>query len=436
MANPQQRPELETYLDRRMRFARRHRGRWPGTIVEPYDLLEPHPIGQKDLVAIGRATRGVCHIYRRTAQLLMSMPYNVYESLGIPPETITLSQALLPARDLLYARLDLVPSQEGYRLLECNFDVPGLLVETFSINELACDLLCRPNPNRRAKLAFEAQLSNELRASATYLGKSLEDCVTVVCSRRAYTRDRDVAKFLLEAGDAMGSRRLQLQFLDELRCDAHGLYDHEDRRIDILIRVYPLHWLCQGAIADRNVRGNFLDCRQLLGLLTERRLSLINSPFSSVLESKGIQALIWALYENGSYFDGREQEIIRRHFLPTYFHKPNNLGKLVRKPMYGREGSSIMVLDAAGTVLEASEIGNQTDEPAIFQQHIDIPSQRLMTEAGMLDLRVITSALAIDGRTVGVCYRAGMGITSASWWVMPAYFDSCDLPRVFGPSIS
>src|SRR5262245_59249306 len=352
------------------------------------------------------------------------MPYNVYESLGIPPETIALSQASLPACDLLYARLDLVPGHEGYRLLECNFDVPGLLVETFSINQVACDSIGRPNPNRRAKLAFEAQLAHELRASARYLGKSLEDCVTVVCSRREYTRDGDVAKLLLEAVDATGSRRWQSRFLDELWCDAHGLYDHEDRRIDVLIRVYPLHWLCRGTIADRNVCGNFLDGRQLLGLLTERRLSLINSPFSSVLESKGIQALIWALYENGSYFDDQEQEAIRRHFLPTYFHKPNTSGRLVRKPMYGRAGSSIMVLDAAGSVLEASEMRNQMEEPAVFQQYIDIPSQRLITEAGMLDLRVITSALAVDGRKVGVCYRAGTGITSASWWIMPAYFDS------------
>src|SRR5262249_47594008 len=146
--------ELEAYLDRRVQFAERHRSRWPGTIVEPYDLLEPHPIGRKELVAIGRATRGVCHIYRRTAQLLRSMPHGVYESLGIPPETIILSRALLPASDLLYTRLDLVSTREGYRLLECNFDAPGLLVETFSVNGLACDSLGRPDPNRRAKLAF------------------------------------------------------------------------------------------------------------------------------------------------------------------------------------------------------------------------------------------------------------------------------------------
>jgi len=44
-----------------------------------------------------------------------------------------------------------------------------------------------------------------------------------------------------------------------------------------------------------------------------------------------------------------------------------------------------------------------------------------MTELGKKTLRCIVSAWVVDRREIGVCLRAGQGITDAAWWIVPVY---------------
>jgi len=95
--------------------------------------------------------------------------------------------------------------------------------------------------------------------------------------------------------------------LDGLTVSDEGLIDDLGRKIDLLYRLYPVEWF---ALEEEGVKlVNHVAC----GLL-----DIINPPSAFVAQSKIMQAVIWELASNTSYFNSEEKETVLRYFLPTY----------------------------------------------------------------------------------------------------------------------
>jgi glutathionylspermidine synthase len=86
----------------------------------------------------------------------------------------------------------------------------------------------------------------------------------------------------------------------------------------------------------------------MLRLVESRQLAIINPPFSFLLESKALQAVIWNLADSGTYFTADERKLIRRHMLPTYLDPPTDNSAYVVKPIYGGEGDTVSVMAPDG----------------------------------------------------------------------------------------
>ena len=148
---------------------------------------------------------------------------------------------------------------------------------------------------------------------------------------------------------------------------------------------------------------------------------MINSPLGALLESKAIQALIWKMYEENVGFPDWVRENIAKYMLPTSFDSTYFEGRCVAKPVSGCGGSSIKVIEN-DEVIERARICDLETDVFVFQQYCPAPEKLTMTEYGMRRLRFIASVWAIDGSEIGLCYRAGEGLTGRALWIVPGIF--------------
>jgi glutathionylspermidine synthase len=413
-------PDEAIYLDRRMRFFERYHRKWRGTLNDPYDLLEPREIRMSDLDALNQAVLGVVRVYRKVSKVLKKAPIEAYSLLGLPDEVVYLAKVWLPVSDFLLVRFDFVQVSGGYNL-DCNFDNPGLIVEMFVLNALACKDIGRADPNGDTRIKLSQYLTRSVAAATKFVICAAENCRVGICARSSYTRDVDSALLITEVLRASKTVDADFVALEELTFDEDGLYDGSGLKLDFLIRLYPLMEFCRWGIPHRRKAGVCMDHKILHALIGERKIAMANSPFASVLESKAIQAIIWEACEEGMLFCRKEQEYVRKYILPTTFERPQGTRLIVEKPTYRGGGDGVVVSDSFGNVSERGWTSPSAEEPRIYQEYVKAPVAATMTEEGIKELRTIVSAFVVGGQDVGICFRSGRGITDSSWWIAPAY---------------
>jgi glutathionylspermidine synthase len=182
-------------------------------------------------------------------------------------------------------------------------------------------------------------------------------------------------------------------------------------RLDLLYRCYPLEHFATdpdgAALFDAVERGA---CR------------LLNPPSALLLQSKATQALIWGLYERGELFDDRERDAVRRVFLPTYLDRPDDGASYVRKPVLGREGIGVAILDAAGAEVARGErtVRDYDEQPAVFQRYVRAPRRRVRRADGAeIEGEELTTCFIVAGRPSAVGMRLGGAVTDAWSYFAP-----------------
>ncbi len=409
------------HIKRRQEFYDQYGFEWPGTLNEPTDILEAIPVQHEEFENIRLATRSIKEIYKYVLRHIPHIPEEELVRIGIPRKVVVASRCKSGVDDLALSRLDLIISEDDIKLLECNFDAPGLIVETFEINRLVCKQLHQSNPNELGEAALRKCYLRNIEKACRHIGKPKDRCEIAVCCRGEYSRDVEAAKYVtnLLREQLPGVRYVTIE---ECVINELGLHDANAKRIDALILMYPFgeitHWkFGRNVVADTESSSD-----RLAALYAQRKLVTINSPMGSILENKAIQALIWKMYEENIGFPGRIRENIGRYMLPTSFDFTRFGGRYVAKPVSGRGGSSIKVFENSNIIERARTLDLERDA-LVFQQYYPAPEKLTMTEYGMRRLRFIASVWAIDESEIGLCYRAGEGLTDAAWWIVPVFFS-------------
>jgi glutathionylspermidine synthase len=410
----------QSYIKRRQEFFDQYGYLWSRTLHEPTDILDAIPIKPEEFRRIRNAACAISEIYRSFLRCLAEVPRDELHRIGVPPDIIIASQCETGVDDLAIGRLDLVVSKSCIKLIECNWGVPGLIVETFEINRLICKQLNRRNPNDIGYIALIEVFIRNIEIACQYLGKSRIECNIAVVYRAEYSRDADAALYLTKqlAANFTGIHQVALE---ECTIDETGLYDLEGNRVDVMILMYPLHDLSKWKFATHGKKG-WARGIHVGALCAQRKLAIINTPMAALLENKAIQALIWLMNEEGIAFSGRTCSNIRKFMLPTAFQPTGVTERFVAKPAWSGGGSGIQVFDK-GKLIERSRTSEFEKGVYIYQEYCDIPQVRTMTEYGVKELRFIASVWVVGGRQIGLCYRAGEGITDAAWWVVPVYLE-------------
>lgn len=309
----------------------------------------------------------------------------LYELIGIPEVLWTMLDELpLPEEGLIsrYARFDFAIDHEGnMKLLELNADTPTGYVEASIATPWMCGQQSLESPNREMKkrVAEAWGIEQPDTAACIAYGEHLEDSGTIEALVRHSGLD-------IACRDCL-----------ELYVDQGELKDIEGRAIRRMFALYPKEWM---AVDDG---GDALAYSIETGGLT-----LFNGPHSILLQSKGLMAVVWGLYELGQLYSEEEREAISRYMLPTY-NKAVFEGSFVSKSMFGREGGSVRLFDDAGRLEIEDREGFDTSTlfPAVYQKRAELA--RIQTAEG--ELHLLTGMFVINGKPCGMLGRGGGPIT-------------------------
>lgn len=126
-------------------------------------------------------------------------------------------------------------------------------------------------------------------------------------------------------------------------------------------------------------------------LLRSKMTRFIEPAWKSILSNKGLLPLLWQLFPN------------HPNLLPAFFSEngPPDYSKMpqgsVTKPIYSREGSSIIIRDAKGDIIEGSEDATYAHHKMVIQGYA--PIKRFDGEVPII------GSWIVDGKPVGMGIR-------------------------------
>jgi glutathionylspermidine synthase len=311
--------------------------------------------------------------------------HDLYELIGIPPILwAMLDDSPLPAEGLIsrYARFDFAVANDGaIKLLELNADTPTGYVEASIATPWICGQAGVDTPNSAMKELLAAAWGEERpdTAACVAYGLHAEDSGTIEA-------------LALHSG-------LDMACVDclELTIDNGVVKDGTGRVIKRMFALYPKEWMAVDEGGDA-----------LAYAVETGNLQLFNAPHSILLQSKGLMAAVWGMYELGLLFDGEERKAIEAYILPTY-NKPVFSGSFVSKSVFGREGGSVRLFDDSGALELEDEDGFDSSVlfPTVYQKRAELAQVQLFGQ----EFHLLTGMFVINGQPCGLLGRAGGPIT-------------------------
>ncbi len=357
---------------------------WADLEEEEYWLDQLVIMNQETYDELEQASTNLWKILDRTVRYVHGNRH-LYELIGIPDILWDMLDICpLPEEGLIsrYARFDYAVAHDGsIKLYELNADTPTGYVEASVVTPWMCQEAGVDSPNTQmvGLLAKAWGVERPDTAACIAYGQHLEDSGTIEALVRHSGLD-------IACVDCL-----------ELTIDHGVVKDGSGREIKRMFALYPKEWM---AVDDG---GDALAYAVETGKLT-----LFNGPHSILLQSKGLIAAAWGLYELGLLYDEEERETIEKYILPTY-NKPVFSGSYVSKSMFGREGGSVQMFDSSGELEIKDEDGFDTSElfPSVYQLRANLPE--IETVAG--SRRLLTGMFMINGQPCGLLGRAGGLIT-------------------------
>jgi glutathionylspermidine synthase len=226
----------------------------------------------------------------------------------------------------LYGRLDLSFDGRGpAKLLEYNADTPTSIYEAAVFQwtwlEQAIERHIIPDHadqfNSIHERLIEAwkKLGHGRHLHLTGATESVEDAGTLA--------------YLEDTAQQAGLRSTLLDIADIGWREGDGFVDFEDRKIELVFKLYPWEWMFQDAFGAR---------------LADTPTRWIEPPWKAILSNKGILPLLWEMFPH------------HPNLLPAFFEDdPRSIelgASFVRKPLYSREGANIALIHEGVTLVQ------------------------------------------------------------------------------------
>lgn len=163
-------------------------------------------------------------------------------------------------------------------------------------------------------------------------------------------------------------------------------------KIDVLYRLHPLELLMDDESDDGYPVG-----LKLMDLANMHKVILVNPIKAILMQNKAMMAIAHYLADNTGYFDDAEKQIVRTNIAATSMDAKDFAGrKFLKKPIFGREGCNISIIEPDGTFsYEAEEADDCAD---IYQEFIDSDIVSVETDAGRWEGKFTYSCFVINGR--------------------------------------
>lgn len=368
-----------------------------------YPVLSPLYISKSEKEKIQYIAREVCAVMAKLAEDVRSKG-NV-----MPIDIINMTPKLTPFildDDSKYvtniARLDFVKDKNGiYKVVEINADTPCAMPEAFYGNAVAQKYFSGSEDD-----GFDAELIEPFTEllKTTLKGKINFSGVNItLAANDAYAEDWANMMYLKNAlEDYIKAHFDEYEFVNvraarliDLVVKDDGVYHNDgsgEYKIDVLYRLHPLELLMDDESDDGYPVG-----LKLMDLANMHKVILVNPVKAILMQNKAMMAIAHYLAGSTGYFDDAAKHIVRTNIAETSMDAKDFAGrKFLKKPIFGREGCNISIIEPDGTFsYEAEEADDCAD---IYQEFIDSDLVSVETDAGRWEGRFTYSCFVINGK--------------------------------------
>lgn len=319
-----------------------------------YVAPELLPVSEAEAEAYYTAANELYDMFAEAGQHVIDN--NLFDQLGIPENMVPLIKLSWDDDDWhLYGRFDFAGGVDDkpIKLLEFNADTATSLFET-SIIQWALLKSNGMDESAQFNNAFEMIGENFRRLITNDDGLDKFDEYyngerILFSSVRDLPEDEQTTRLLqriaIEAGFST-----DFSYMDETGFlpDA-GVFNKDQDLTSFWFKLWPWEDMA-------------VDEPELIELLTEmarkRKSVFINPAYTLLFQSKGILKILYELYPDSPYLLAADD-------------KPLDTVKQVSKPLFGREGGNVSILDADGTTLESVD-GPYDIHPMVYQEYAEL----------------------------------------------------------------
>lgn len=398
---------------------------FPDLEGEEYALLDIYSQPKEYWEEVRTAATAVGSIYTKIAPLLRTVENSTLLQLGFPAETHEYIKVKSIPQEYIIGRLDFIVHDSNIKLLEFNSDTPTFIKETFQANSFLCTHFGQSNPNEGAEDLLHLEMRKAIAACWDMLNKSGTPKI-VFTSHSDHLEDKWTTRYLQE------QLRLPSEYvsLSDLKIITEpitedgithepGLFTPSFERIDILYRqTYPIEHL----VNDVDPNSGEHVGEALMRLVEMNQLMILNPPSAFLLQSKAVQALIWGLHEEKTFFSEDEHAIIHRYFLPTYLEPDpfiHHNQSYVKKPCFGREGDTVEIFNGLGEKTNEEPMKTYTDSLPVYQQYYPLPKTTIMTTVGEKQVHLMLGCFLLNRQASAIGIRGGGEITNNESYFLP-----------------
>ena len=254
----------------------------------------------------------------------------------------------------LYGRFDLAGGLDGkpIKLLEFNADTPTALFETAIIQwaMLKKDGL---EESSQFNALYEALVDNfkrlvTLEEDVSAFEENYDGWDFLFTSVKGNSEEENTVRLLQHIATEAGYQT-EFAYIDEIEFSAEEGIIYNDKNYELWFKLIPWEDI---ALEESDL------AMILTNIIKNQKAIIFNPAYTLLFQSKGLLKILWDLYPNHPLL------------LETSF-EPLEGQKQVKKPIFGREGGSVSILDEEANALE-SVVGDYDNHKMVYQAYTEL----------------------------------------------------------------
>jgi glutathionylspermidine synthase len=283
---------------------------------------------------------------------------NLFHEIGIPFNLVDIIKESWE-NDVhwhLYGRFDLAGGIDGkpIKLIEFNADTPTALFES-SIIQWAMLKYNNLDDSSQFNSIYEALIDNfkrcvTLDGDVESFDEMYEGWRFLFSSIRDNDEEEHTVRLLQHIATEAGFDT-EFAYIDEVEFDdSEGIF-YNDEKFELFFKLIPWEDI---ALEESEL------AMILTNIVKNQEAIIFNPAYTLMFQSKGMLKILWDLYPNHPLL------------LETSFEKLEGKAQVI-KPIYGREGDSVTIVDENSEVISKDSNSNYTEHKMVYQEYVELP---------------------------------------------------------------
>ena len=311
-------------------------------------------ISEQEAKAYYEATNTLYDMYVEAAEHVVEN--DLFHEIGIPFNLVDIIKESWES-DVhwhLYGRFDLAGGLDGkpIKLLEFNADTPTALFET-AIIQWAMLKQNNLEESSQFNATYEALVDNFkrlviLEEDVSDFDERYEGWKFLFTSIRGNAEEENTVRLLQHIANEAGYET-EFAYMDDVEFESEEGISYQDESYELWFKLIP--W--------EDIALEESDLAMLLtNIIKNQKAIIFNPAYTLLFQSKGLLKILWDLYPNHPL-------LLKSSFEPLEGQKQ------VKKPIFGREGGNVSILDENASELESVD-GDYANHKMLYQAYTQL----------------------------------------------------------------